>query len=98
MEKTAQGFPGLRFVAKYRGQRGPRNAAGGLGDRMAWSSPSRGERVEQWIGRHSRGQIILACTLATLLVGYLDYLSGPQIVISVVYVVPIAIAALFAGR
>jgi signal transduction histidine kinase len=97
MEKTAQGFPGLRFVAKYRGQGGPRNAAGGLGDRMAWSSPSRGERVEQWIGRHSRGQIILACTLATLLVGYLDYLSGPQIVISVVYVVPIAIAALFAG-
>jgi len=67
------------------------------GDRMGWSSPSHDERVEQWIGRHSRGQIILACVLATFLVGYVDYLSGPRIVISVVYVVPIAIAALFAG-
>lgn len=65
---------------------------------MAWSPQSRDERVERWIARHSRAQIILVCTLAILLVGYFDYLSGPKIVISVIYVVPIAIAALFVGN
>jgi signal transduction histidine kinase len=53
--------------------------------------------VERWIGRYSRAQIGLACVLTTLLVGYLDYLSGPQIVISIVYAIPIAVAALFLG-
>jgi signal transduction histidine kinase len=62
-----------------------------------WSSPRWGERLEHWIARKSRARVSLACVLATFLVGYFDYLSGPEIVISVVYAIPIAIAALFVG-
>ena len=62
-----------------------------------WSSPIWGERLERWITRHRRERIGLACLLAIFLVGYLDYLTGPEIVISVVYAIPISIAALFVG-
>jgi signal transduction histidine kinase len=65
--------------------------------RAWWSSPSWGERLERWVARQSRTWIASACVLTTFLVGYLDYLSGPEIVISVVYAIPISTAALFVG-
>jgi signal transduction histidine kinase len=65
--------------------------------RAWWSSPSWGERLERWVARQSRTWIASACLLTTFLVGYLDYLSGPEIVISVVYAIPISTAALFVG-
>jgi signal transduction histidine kinase len=52
-------------------------------------------RVEGWIGAHSRFQIASASLLVTLLIGYVDYVSGSEITLSVIYAVPIAATAWF---
>jgi signal transduction histidine kinase len=60
-----------------------------------WSRATR--RFERWVGGHSKGEIGLACLIVALLIGYLDYLSGSEITLSVIYAVPIAVAAWFVG-
>src|SRR5258706_11117116 len=61
----------------------------------AWSGlPT---RVERWLASHSPRTIGLACLFVTLLIGYVDYLSGTQITLSVLYALPISVTALFVG-
>lgn len=52
---------------------------------------------ERWVGTHSRRQIGSICLIGTLLLGYIDYLLGTEITLSVVYAVPISVAAWFVG-
>lgn len=61
----------------------------------AWNQLAAG--VERWIGTHARGQIALASLIVTALIGYVDYLSGSEVTLSVIYVVPITAAAWFVG-
>ena len=64
-------------------------------DTQAWSGlPT---RVERWLASHSPRTIGLWCLIVTLLIGYVDYLSGTQITLSVVYALPISVMALFVG-
>jgi signal transduction histidine kinase len=53
--------------------------------------------VERWLASHSPKTIGLACLFVTLLIGYIDYLSGTQITLSVLYALPISVTALFVG-
>ena len=46
----------------------------------------------------SRPMITLVATIATLLIGCVDYLSGSEISWSIVYVLPITLAAWYVGR
>ncbi|HET7084715.1 MAG TPA: sensor histidine kinase [Rhizomicrobium sp.] len=64
---------------------------------MAWASPSWGERLERWIAGHSRERIGLACVLIILFIGYVDFATGTQVTLSVIYAFPIAVMALFVG-
>ena len=43
-------------------------------------------------------QVFLACTALTLAVGYIDFLGGAQVTISMLYAVPVSLAAWFVGR
>src|SRR5258707_14812401 len=64
-------------------------------DTQAWSGlPT---RVERWVASHSPRTTGLACLLVTLLIGYVDYLSGTQITLSALYALPISVTALFVG-
>jgi signal transduction histidine kinase len=64
-------------------------------DQRSWSELP--VTLEHWVGGYSLQRIELACLLATLLIGYVDYLAGTEITLSVIYAVPISVAALFAG-
>lgn len=45
-----------------------------------------------------RQELALVCFVLVLIIGYIDYITGAWISLSVVYVVPIAIAAWYLGR
>jgi len=53
--------------------------------------------VERWLSKPPGRHVGFVCLLAVLGIGYVDYLLGTNITLSVVYAVPIAAAALFAG-
>jgi signal transduction histidine kinase len=53
--------------------------------------------LERWGASHSPQKIEMACLIAIFLIAYVDYLSGTQITLSVIYAVPISVAALFVG-
>jgi len=64
-------------------------------DAQAWNGLPTG--VERWLASHSPRTIGLSCLLVTCAIGYVDYLSGTQITLSVVYALPISVMALFVG-
>src|SRR4051812_9102807 len=64
-------------------------------DTQAWNGLPTG--VERWLASHSPRTIGLSCLIVTLLIGYIDYRSGTQITLSVVYALPISVTALFVG-
>jgi len=64
-------------------------------DTQAWNGLPTG--VERWLASHSPRTIGLSCLIVTLLIGYIDYRSGTQITLSVVYALPISVMALFVG-
>lgn len=54
--------------------------------------------VEQHVGCLSRGAILALATSGLMAVGGLDYLTGYEVSLSVLYLGPVAIAAWYAGR
>ena len=53
--------------------------------------------VFRYLGRQPRTAVAGLCILLTLLVGYIDYLTGPGISMSAYYLLPLALAAWFMG-
>lgn len=54
-------------------------------------------RIERWSSNSSRAQIGLLCIALVLAMGYVDYITGIWISLSVIYVVPIALSAWYVG-
>jgi signal transduction histidine kinase len=52
--------------------------------------------LERWAER-SKPQLCVAIVLVTLLLGYLDYITGPNVAMSAFYLLPIAVAAWWVG-
>ncbi|MDE2181920.1 MAG: sensor histidine kinase [Alphaproteobacteria bacterium] len=50
-------------------------------------------RIERWCAARSRSQIALFCLFLVLTEGYIDYVTGAWVSLSVIYVIPIAIGA-----
>jgi signal transduction histidine kinase len=53
--------------------------------------------VERWLSKPPGRHVGFFCLLAVLSIGYVDYLLGTNINLSVVYAIPISAAALFVG-
>jgi signal transduction histidine kinase len=64
---------------------------------VQWSWGGLPTSLEHWIAAHSHQRIGLTCTIAVLLIGYIDYITGTQITLSVIYAFPISVMALFVG-
>jgi signal transduction histidine kinase len=54
--------------------------------------------IRRWSARRSRREIALFCFMLMLACGYLDYVTGIEISLSVIYVIPIAIGAWYVGQ
>jgi len=69
---------------------------------VAWQPVDRSELVPPQGGhggdRADRGLVIVACLAAVALLGVIDYVTGPQIGVSIIYLAPIGVAAWLAGR
>src|SRR5215470_13668573 len=50
-----------------------------------------------WFMRRSRSQLALLSFALVLATGYADYITGPGITLSVIYVIPISLSAWFVG-
>jgi len=57
-----------------------------------------GNRAARWLEGRSRGEIALACLVSILIVGYVDYVTGIWFSLSVIYAMPIAVAAWYVNR
>ncbi len=55
-------------------------------------------KLNAFLEQRSRPFIYVACLLLVVLLGVADYLNGPDISLIVFYVVPVLVAAWYAGR
>lgn len=55
-------------------------------------------KAARWSAARSRAEIASVCFALTLFCGYLDYITGIEISLSVIYVVPVGIAAWYVGQ
>jgi signal transduction histidine kinase len=53
--------------------------------------------VGRWVKRRSRAELAALSFVLVLAIGYVDYITGPGITLSVIYVIPISVAAWFVG-
>jgi len=53
--------------------------------------------IFRFLGRQPRAAIVGYCVLLTLIVGYIDYVTGPGISMSAYYLLPLALAAWYVG-
>lgn len=52
----------------------------------------------RWTGSHRRSEIAAFCIALTFAIGYVDYVTGIWLSLSVVYIIPIALAAWYVNR
>jgi diguanylate cyclase (GGDEF)-like protein len=50
-------------------------------------------RLEEFIGKQSKKALVLFCLVPAVIVGVIDYLTGPDVSLLILYVVPVLIAA-----